>query len=189
MNTEVHCLFNRKELPNSLRAAPSNSEHFPGLFGMPSTHHLLPRKSNKCLISLARANGWRCPAWPAHPILRFDFNCDPLITISKETLTRGDFMKKLHAAKMNRVNSISLAANFDAAISRHWQELYPQTDGNLTFSKSPPSAPALRRRRISLHRPGQRRHETQIRSAAGPPVESIKRKSLRKPGVKSRLSI
>ena len=39
-------------------------------------------------------------------------------SISKQTLTRGHFMKKLHTAKMNRFNSISLAANFDAPILR-----------------------------------------------------------------------
>ena len=144
MNTEVHCLFNRKELPNSLRAAPSNSEHFPGLFGMPSTHHLLPRKSNKCLVSIARANGWRCHAWPAHPILRFEFNCDPLKSISKEKLTCGDFMKKLYPAKMNRSNSISLAEHFDAAIPRHRQKLYPQNAGNRAFPKSTPPSIAAR---------------------------------------------
>src|ERR1017187_8050861 len=96
-------------------------------------------------------------------------------SISKETLTRRHFMKKLHPAKMNGLNSIPLAANFDATFLRHRQELYPQTAGNLTFSKSPPPpAPAFRRRRISPYRPGQRRHETQIRFAIGPAVESVK---------------
>src|ERR1035441_8964497 len=59
-------------------------------------------------------------------------------SISEKTLTRRDFMRKSHSAKMNEFNSISLAAKFDAVISRHRQKLYPQTAGTLTLSKSPP---------------------------------------------------
>jgi hypothetical protein len=59
-------------------------------------------------------------------------------SISKQTLTRGHFMKKLHPAKMNGFNSISLAANFDAPISRHTQKLYPQTACERAFPKSLP---------------------------------------------------
>jgi hypothetical protein len=96
-------------------------------------------------------------------------------SISEKTLTRRDFMRKSHSAKMNGLNSISLAANFDAPISRHTHELYPQTTNNRAFPKSPPPpVPVFRRRRVSRHRPGQRGHETQIRSVLGLAVETVK---------------
>ena len=100
-----------------VRPKPLNSKHFSALFLIASTNHFLLSPRQKMLMPL---------------MLR------PGKSISKETLTRGHFMKKLHPAKMNGFNSISLAAKFDAVISRHRQKLYPQTAGNLTLSKSPP---------------------------------------------------
>jgi len=47
-------------------------------------------------------------------------------------------MRNIQSAKMNGVTSIRLAANFDAAIPRHWQELYPHSVCYRAFPKSLP---------------------------------------------------
>jgi hypothetical protein len=92
-------------------------------------------------------------------------------------------MRKIHSAKMNGVTSIRLAANFDAAIPRHRQKLYPPTACYRAFPKYLPLLDGYRHSRQTQKAEaaansacGQHQQETQIRSAAESTAESVKEK-------------
>jgi hypothetical protein len=67
---------------------------------MPSMHHLLPPpNSNKCLVSIARANGWRCYAWPARSRRKFvifgNLTLTGKITLPRSVWEANDFLRLL----------------------------------------------------------------------------------------------
>jgi hypothetical protein len=59
--------------------------------------------------------------------------CHGTKSISKKHCYAGVYFVKSCSAKMNKANSISLAAIFDAAVPRHRLKLYPQTAYNRAF--------------------------------------------------------
>ena len=83
--------------------------------------------------------------------------------------SRGWFARGARSSLASGAYPLSGSASAPAGLRNPQPPNKPGRPGN-----APPPAPARRRRRISLHRPGQRRHETQIRPAPGPPIESMK---------------
>jgi hypothetical protein len=87
--------------------------------------------------------------------------------------SRGSFVRGARSSLASGAYPLSGSASAPAGLRNSQPPNKPAHPGH-----APPPAPARRRRRISLHRPGQRRHETQIRPVPGSPVESVKRKTV-----------